>query len=72
MAFGNYVAYIGTYTKTTDIGIHIYDIDDETWTMQEKRVVKINNASNLVVSRDGRFLYSIADEGVQSFKILPD
>lgn len=72
MAFGNYVAYVGTYTKTTSIGIHVYDIDDETWTMKQKKVVEINNASNLVVSKDGRFLYSIADEGVQSFRILPD
>lgn len=72
MAIGNYVAYVGTYTKTGSIGIYIYDIDDETWTMKEKKVVKINNASNLVVSKCGKFLYSIADEGVQSFKILPD
>lgn len=72
MAIGNYVAYVGTYTKTSSTGIHIFDIDDENWTLQPKKVVKINNASNLVVSKDGRFLYSIADEGVQSFKILPD
>lgn len=72
MAFGQYVAYVGTYTKTNSIGIHIYDVDDETWGMKEKKVVKINNPSDLVVSADGRFLYSIADEGVQSFRILPD
>ncbi len=72
MAFGKYVAYVGTYTKTNSIGIHIYDVDDETWSMEEKKVVKINNPSNLIVSADGRFLYSIADEGVQSFCILPD
>lgn len=72
MAFGKYVAYIGTYTKTNSKGIHLYDVDDETWKMQKRKVVNINNPSNLVVSKDGRFLYSIADEGVQSFKILPD
>lgn len=72
MAFGQYVAYIGTYTKTNSIGIHIYDIDDETWSMKLKKVVKINNPSNLAVSKNGKFLYSIADEGVQSFRILED
>ena len=72
MAIGKYVAYIGTYTKTNSIGIHIYDIDDEAWTMHARKVVKINNPSNLAVSKDGRFLYSIADEGVQSFRILAD
>lgn len=72
MAFGKYVAYVGTYTKTNSIGIHIYDIDDEEWFLQYKKVVKINNPSNLVISADGRFLYSIADEGVQSFRILKD
>ena len=72
MAFGKYVAYVGTYTKTNSIGIHLYDVDDETWNMRERKIVKINNPSALVVSADGQFLYSIADEGVESFRILPD
>ena len=32
----------------------------------------INNPSDLVVSKDRRFLYSIADEGVESFRIEKD
>lgn len=40
--------------------------------MKERKVVPINNPSDLLVSKDGRFLYSIADEGVEAFHILPD
>ncbi len=72
MACGQYVAYVGTYTKTSSIGIHIFDIDTDTWSMKERKVVPINNPSDLIVTADGKFLYSIADEGVRSFKILPD
>lgn len=72
MAYGQYVAYVGTYKRHNSIGIHIFDIDHENWSMKERKVVPINNPSDLIVSADGKFLYSIADEGVQSFCILPD
>ncbi len=67
-----YIAYVGTYTHGTSIGIHIYDIDVEHGKLLEKKVVPINNPSHLTISEDKRFLYSIADEGVEAFKILPD
>ncbi len=67
-----YVAYVGTYTHGKSKGIHIYDIDPQTWAFTERKVVPINNPSDLVISKDERFLYSIADEGVRSFRILPD
>lgn len=67
-----YVAYVGTYTHENSVGIHIYDVDTENVTFKERKVVPINNPSDLVVTKDKKFLYSIADEGVQSFKILPD
>ena len=38
--------------------------------MTERKVVPINNPSDLIVSTSGKFLYSIADEGVEAFKIL--
>lgn len=69
---GKYVAYVGTYTHGTSVGIHIYDVDVESGRMKEKRVVPINNPSHLTVSANGKFLYSIADEGVAAFKILED
>lgn len=67
-----YVAYVGTYTHGNSVGIHLYDVDMEQGRLKERKVIPINNPSDLTVSKDGRFLYSIADEGVESFKILPD
>lgn len=57
-----YVAYVGTYTHENSVGIHIYDVDVEAGKLTERKVVPINNPSDLVVSKDRRFLYSIADE----------
>lgn len=67
-----YVAYVGTYTHEQSIGIHIYDLDVENGTMEDRKVVNITNPSDLIVSRNKKFLYSITDEGVKSFQILPD
>lgn len=67
-----YVAYVGTYTHENSVGIHIYDVDVEQGQLLERKVVPINNPSDLVVSKDRRFLYSIADEGVEAFQILAD
>ncbi|MCU6763385.1 6-phosphogluconolactonase [uncultured Roseburia sp.] len=72
MAKESYVAYVGTYTRSSSLGIHIFDIDTDNWSMKERKVVPINNPSDLIVSANGKYLYSIADEGVRSFKILPD
>lgn len=67
-----YVAYVGTYTHENSVGIHIYDVDVAEGSLKERKVVPINNPSDLVVSKNRKFLYSIADEGVEAFKILPD
>lgn len=67
-----YVAYVGTYTHENSKGIYIYDVDVAEGRLEERKVVPINNPSDLVVSKDRQYLYSIADEGVESFKILPD
>ena len=67
-----YVAYVGTYTYEHSIGIHIYDLDVEQGKMTERKVVDITNPSDLLVSRNRKFLYSITDDGVRAFKILPD
>lgn len=68
----NYVAYVGTYTHQNSVGIHIYDMDVENGKMTERKVVPINNPSDVVVSTSGKYLYSIADEGVEAFKITAD
>jgi len=72
MSKDKYVAYVGTYTHENSVGIHIYDVDVENARLIEKKVVPINNPSDVVVSKNGKFLYSIADEGVESFRILED
>lgn len=72
MKHEKYVAYVGTYTHENSVGIHIYDVDVEAGSLKERKVVPINNPSDLVVSKDRKYLYSIADEGVESFRIQAD
>ena len=67
-----YVAYVGTYTHGSSKGIHIYDLDVENGRAVERKVVPINNPSYIKKSHNEKYLYSISDEGVQSFRILPD
>ena len=67
-----YVAYVGTYTNGSSKGIHIYDVDVAEGTLHLRKVVPVNNSSYLTISRSRKFLYSIADEGVRAFRILPD
>lgn len=67
-----YVAYVGTYTHENSVGIHLYDVDVKEGRMVERKVIPINNPSDLIVSNNGKFLYSIADEGVEAFHILED
>lgn len=67
-----YVAYVGTYTHRHSTGIRIFDLDVENGTMKERKAIRILNASDLIVSSSGKYLYSITDDGVQSFKIKPD
>ena len=59
-----YVAYIGTYTHGSSVGIHIYDVDLKERSLTERSVVPVHNSSYLTKSRSGQYLYSIADEGV--------
>ena len=44
MSKDRYVAYVGTYTHGTSIGIHLYDVDVEQGLMKERKVVPINNS----------------------------
>jgi 6-phosphogluconolactonase len=44
-------------------------VDEKTGKLTEHGVAPINNPSYLKVSDDGKFLYSIADEGVAAFRI---
>jgi len=72
MAKEKYVAYVGTYTHGDSIGIHIYDVDIKEGILSERKVVPMNNSSYITRSKNGKYLYSIADEGVAVFEILSD
>ncbi|MCD8153987.1 MAG: lactonase family protein [Clostridiales bacterium] len=63
-----YVAYVGTYTHGTSKGIQIYDVDVEKGTLRERSEVAVSNASHVAVSRNGKYLYAIEDEGVAVFR----
>ena len=66
-----YVAYIGSYSYTGNArGITVCDVDVEKGVFVKRCEVDVDNSSYLVASPDGRTLYSIADEGVVSFRIL--
>ena len=64
-----YIAYVGTYTHGSSIGIHLYDVDVEEGTLSERKVVPVNNSSYVVKSKNGKYLYSIADEGLFEYCI---
>lgn len=68
-----YVAYVSTYTigDKDKYGIRIYDVDMEKGYMVEKNQVKITNSSYITISHNQKFLYSITDFGVESYRILP-
>ena len=67
-----YVAYVGTYTNGDSKGIHIYDVDVEEGLLYLRKVVPVNNSSYITRSKNMKYLYSIADEGVRAYRIEPD
>lgn len=69
-----YVAYVSSYTSgyKTNYGISIYDVDVKKGRMTKKDQVEIANSSYLTISHNRKFLYSITDMGVESYKILED
>ena len=69
---GKYRAYIGTYTRGESKGIYMFDFSAEEPVFKPAGNVEITNPSFITMSHDGQFLYSGCDEGVASFKILPN
>ena len=67
-----YMAYVGSYTHGKCKGITILDVDNEAGRLTKRTEVPINNASYLAVSNSGKYLYSICDEGLAAFLILPN
>lgn len=66
-----YVAYISTYTTGMgdNHGIKIYDVDLKEGRLYEKDQVEITNSSYVTISHNQKYLYSITDFGVESYKI---
>lgn len=67
----SYVAYVSSYTRDMKdkYGIRVYDVDMENGRMSETEKVHITNSSYITASRNGKYLYSITDRGVESYKI---
>ncbi len=65
-----YVAYVSCYTKKDDMyGISIYDVDLKNGRLKKKDQVKISNSSYVTISHNRKYLYSITDFGVESYKV---
>lgn len=67
-----YVAYVSTYTRGDNHGIKIYDVDMKNGRFIEKDQVEITNSSYVTISHNEKYLYSITDFGVESYKIKKD
>ncbi len=67
-----YVAYVSSYTRSKDqkFGIRIYDVDMKNGYLYEKKQIQISNSSYVCISHDRKFLYSITDTGIESYKIV--
>ena len=69
MAKTKYVAYVSTYTRKNDKGIRIYDVDDKNGRLSEREQITITNSSYLTISHNQKYIYSITDFGVESFRM---
>lgn len=67
-----YVAYVSSYTNEDKYGISIYDVDVKNGRFKEKERVLLSNSSYLTISHNRKYLYSITDAGVVSYKVLED
>lgn len=69
-----YVAYVSTYTigDQGEFGITVFDVDMEKGRFYEKEKIKITNSSYVSISHHKKYLYSITDFGVESYRIKPD
>lgn len=68
-----YMAYVGSYSYTGAAkGITSYDVDLEVGKLTKREEIEVNNSSYVICSHSQPVLYSIADEGVVSFRIGED
>lgn len=68
---GKYMAYVGSYSYSgKSKGLTVFDVDVVKGTFAKRCEMEVNNSSYVIVSNNGKNLYSICDEGVASFRIL--
>lgn len=67
-----YVAYVSSYTQGNKFGISIYDVDVKKGRFTEKGHVVVSNSSYITISHNQKYLYSITDLGVESFRVEKD
>jgi 6-phosphogluconolactonase len=67
-----YVAYTGSYTHETTMGIHIFDVDVEKGRIKERKEIIQESPSYIVLSHSEKFLYSICANGVAAYRVLED
>lgn len=66
-----YMAYVGSYSYNGRAkGITVYDVDVKKGNFKYRCEVELDNSSYLAVANNGKTLYSIADAGVVSFRIM--
>lgn len=72
MAEKKYVGYIGSYTHGKMKGITVCDVDVEQGIMIPREEVEVDNPSYMCISHSGKYLYSVADLGINAYEILED
>ncbi|WP_066067692.1 lactonase family protein [Neobacillus soli] len=73
----NFIGYVGTYTKGESKGIYSFTLDTvEARINNVKLAAQLENPTYLTISKDNRYLYSVAKEGesggIASFSIGND
>ncbi len=72
MSNGKYLVYGAGYTRNLRDGIRIFDFDPETGHVSYKNSIEITNPSYITISHNKKFLYSITDDGIVSFRLNPE
>ncbi len=67
-----YVVYAAGYTRDVTNGLRVYDFDPDSGRISLKDETEISNPSYVTISHNGKYLYSITDEGVHSYIINED
>src|SRR5512140_2404647 len=74
-AAGEYIVYLGTYTRGTSKGIYAARFDSDKGVLSAPELVaEMQNASFLTIAPNGRFLYAVGENSkgtVKAFAVAP-